>query len=216
MTTTSNGTYDLRGDVIEACSCRAICPCCVAEDPDGETCDNLTGYHIRSGVINGVDVTGLTVVSVVHIPGNLFDGNWREVLLVDDKATGRQSTALAEAFQGNLGGPLAEIAALVGERVGVRQVPISFAVTGGTGRIRIGTPSGAGPAVDIEMEPFTGADGEPIRLLNSVVPGAVAVAGRARHNRVDLADDGMRWSFEARNAVNGLGFHLTNTPAGRR
>lgn len=211
MTTASKSMYDLHGDLIEACSCKAICPCCVAEDPDGESCDNLTGYYIRQGTVRGVDVSNLGVVSVVHIPGNILNGNWREVLFVDDKASDEQRAALLDAFQGRLGGPLAEIAALVGDRVATYRVPITYSATGGVGGLQVGRPSGGGDAIDLEMEPLHGPDGEPIRLLNSAVPGAVAVAGRARHNRVNVSEHGMSWSFEARNSVNGLGFHLTSS-----
>ena len=34
-TTTTNAGYDFTGDLIEACSCFAPCPCWVADDPDG-------------------------------------------------------------------------------------------------------------------------------------------------------------------------------------
>lgn len=206
---TMAATYDLRGDLIEACSCNAVCPCCVADDPDGETCDNLTGYYIRQGLASGVDVSNLAVVSVVHIPGNILAGNWREVLFVDEKASEAQSAALTDAFQGRLGGPLAEIAALVGDRIATYSVPITYTVTSGVGAIRVGRPGGDGNAIDVEMDPFHGPNGEPIGLLNSVVPGAVALAGKARHNRVNVPEHGMDWSFEARHSVNALGFHLT-------
>ena len=37
-TTTTNAGYDFTGDLIEACSCFAPCPCWVADDPDGGAC----------------------------------------------------------------------------------------------------------------------------------------------------------------------------------
>ena len=62
-------------------------------------------------------MSGLALVGVGHIPGNILEGNWREAVLVDDRATEEQTEALLDAFGGKLGGPLADLAQLVGERV---------------------------------------------------------------------------------------------------
>jgi len=86
MTTTAI-PYDLHGDLIEACSCMGPCPCWVGDDPDGGYCNSFTGYHFRSGTARGVDVSGITSVSLVQIPGNVADGNWSEVMFVSDNAT---------------------------------------------------------------------------------------------------------------------------------
>src|SRR5690606_36169046 len=38
MTTTAGTTYDIEGRLLEVCTCKAVCPCWVGEDPDGGTC----------------------------------------------------------------------------------------------------------------------------------------------------------------------------------
>jgi hypothetical protein len=56
--------YDLRGDLIEACSCGGPCPCWVGDDPDGGHCNSFTGYHIREGHARGIELSGLSLVSL--------------------------------------------------------------------------------------------------------------------------------------------------------
>ena len=203
--------YDLRGDLIEACSCMAPCPCWVADDPDGGSCNSFTGYHFRTGHARGVEISELTVISLVQIPGNVNDGNWREVLFVDDQATQEQQDALLDALQGRLGGPLADLAALIGERVATHRVPIEYTIADGTGVVKVGHPSGEGYAIDAKMEPYRGPDGEPTRLVNSAwstIPGNEALLGRASHNRINVPEHEMVWAYEQRNSIQGLSFHL--------
>src|SRR3990172_2877576 len=118
--------YKLEGRILEVCDCNILCPCWVGEDPDNGTCDSVEGYHIDKGSIDGVDVTGLTMGVLSHIPGNILAGNHRVVLLVDDRATPEQHEALLSVWTGKLGGPVAEVSELWGEVVEIARAPISF------------------------------------------------------------------------------------------
>ena len=51
-------------------------------------------------------MSGLTLASVVLIPGNILAGGWKQVLFVDDRASDEQADAIVDAFTGKLGGPL--------------------------------------------------------------------------------------------------------------
>src|SRR4029078_13610748 len=64
--------YVLEGTLLEACSCGVLCPCWIGEDPDGGQCFAFNAYHFDRGTIGGVDVSGLNIVLVVHIPGNVL------------------------------------------------------------------------------------------------------------------------------------------------
>jgi hypothetical protein len=191
--------YDLQGTLLEACSCGVLCPCWVGEDPDMGTCDAFVAYHFDAGTVRGVDISGLNLVNVVHIPGNvLTPGSWRIVVFVDDRASDEQMQALLDAYTGKLGGPLADLAGLVGEVLDVRKASIQHEIVGGAGTLRIGD------LLYSEMEPFRGADGTLTTLQNTVfstVPGAPAYASKASTNTVNLPEFGMVWSFEGRNAI---------------
>ena len=128
MATATDVGYQLEGSLLEVCSCDVLCPCWIGEDPDQGTCDSVVAYHLDKGVIRGVDVSGLTLVSVVHIPGNVLEGNWRQLVFIDDRATDEQADAMLDAFSGKLGGPLADLAQLIGEVVGVERAPVSHEI----------------------------------------------------------------------------------------
>jgi hypothetical protein len=142
--------YDLKGTRLEACSCGVACPCWVGEDPDGGSCDALFAYHFERGTIGGVDVSGLTVVVVTQITGNnLIPGGWRIVVLVDQRASDAQLDAIVAAYSGRLGGPLADLAALVGEVVAVERAPVDHDTGDGSGMLRVGNAITVEPAASV-------------------------------------------------------------------
>ena len=193
------GGYQLRGTLLEACTCDVLCPCWIGEDPDGGTCQSIMAYHLDSGTINGVDVSGLTLAAVVFIPGNVLAGNWKQAVFVDDRATTEQEHAMLEAFSGALGGPLGDLAQLVGERVAITRAPISHEIEEGKGTIRIGDD-----AASAAMEPYRGPDGSVTTLNNSIfstVPGSPAWVGRSSRFAVNLPQHSWTFEVEGRNAI---------------
>src|SRR5712691_3509878 len=124
--------YQLEGTLLEACSCGVLCPCWIGEDPDGGSCDAFVAYHFDRGTIRGVDVGGLSMVNVVRIPGNvLTPGSWRIVMFIDERATDEQFDAILAAYGGKLGGPLADLAGLIGEVLDVKRAPIRHDIRDG-------------------------------------------------------------------------------------
>lgn len=193
--------YFLQGTLLEACSCDILCPCWVGEDPDNGDCKAFVAYHFDKGEINGVDVSGLSMVNVARLPGNvLTPHSWKILLLMDDRATDEQVNALLAAYGGKLGGPLADLAQLVDQVVGVERVPIAHEVRGGAGTLQ------AGDWLSAEMQPYRGPDGTPTTLRDSIfsnIPGSPAYVAKAKFNRVDIPKYGIKWDFEGRNAIQG-------------
>ena len=172
--------YHLEGRLLEVCDCRVLCPCWIGEDPDNGTCNSLQAWHFDAGTINGVDVTGRTIAMVAHIPGNVLKGNFRVALYVDEEASDKQQEAILNVYSGKLGGPVAELAKLVGEVVSVQKAPIKFAVNEGRGTLKVGDVSYA------ELEPYRGPDGSTTTLSNTIfstVPGAPVFVGKAARYR---------------------------------
>ncbi|HLW46285.1 MAG TPA: DUF1326 domain-containing protein [bacterium] len=196
--------YSVEGRLLEACSCGGPCPCWVGDDPDGGTCDTVICYRYDKGEIDGVAVAGLTLALIAHVPGNVLKGNWKVAAHVDSNATPQQKAAILAAHTGKLGGPLADLAPLIGEVVGVYDAPIDFNITEGKGTLRIGE------VVSAEMQPYTDAQGRPTKLVDSIfstIPGSPAYVGKAMNFRVNLPKHGMTWEFNGRNAVLG-DFHF--------
>lgn len=192
--------YAVEGRLLEACSCGGPCPCWVGDDPDGGTCDAFLAYHYDKGHINDIDVGGLTLGLVCRIPGNVLAGNWKVAAYVDSKASPKQKDAILAMHTGKLGGPLADLAKLVGEVVGVHDVPIQFNLIEGKGTISIGD------VVSAEMQPYTDSQGRPTKLVDSIfstIPGSPAYVGKAASHRVNIPEHKMTWQFTGRNAVLG-------------
>jgi hypothetical protein len=191
--------YSLEGSLIEACSCNVNCPCWIGEDPDLGECFAIVAYGIERGQIRDLDVSGMNLVLICHIPGNVLAGNWQIVALVDERGSEEQRQAMLDAFTGQLGGPLGDLwEALIGEVKGVEFVPVDHKVVDGTGTLNV--PG----LVETEMIPYRGPDGSITTLQNSVfstVPGSAAWIAKATYNRVNLPQYGMTWEYEGRNAI---------------
>jgi len=190
--------YHLEGRLLEVCDCRVLCPCWIGEDPDNGTCDSVQAWHFDAGKIEGVDVTGRTIAMVAHIPGNVLKGNFRVALYIDEGASEAQQNAILNVYSGKLGGPVAELAKLVGEVVSVERAPITFNVRGGHGTLRIGDVSHA------ELEPYKGPDGSTTTLSNTIfstVPGAPVFVGKATRYRSKHAALGHDLELSGYNAL---------------
>jgi hypothetical protein len=190
--------YHLEGRLLEVCDCRVLCPCWIGEDPDNGTCDSVLAYHFDAGTIDGVDVAGRTVAGVAHIPGNVLQGNFRMALYIDADASDVQFEALVNVYSGKLGGPVADLAKLIGEVVSVERAPIRFDVEGGRGTLTVGDVSHA------ELEPYRGPDGATTTLANTIfstVPGAPVFVGRATRYRSRHAALGHDLDLSGHNAL---------------
>jgi len=181
--------YKIEGKLLEVCSCNVLCPCWIGEDPDGGTCDSAMAWHIDKGEIEGVDVAGQTLAMSVHIPGNvLTPASWKAAVFVSDTATDEQHGAILKVFTGQLGGAIADFAALIGEVVSVERVPITFTVDEGKGRLVIGS------VADAQLTPYSGATGNLTTLGEtafSTIPGSPVYVAKADHFTRDGAPYGL-------------------------
>jgi hypothetical protein len=192
--------YQLEGSLLEVCTCNILCPCWVGEDPDGGICEGVLAWHFDAGTIDGVDVSGRTFVLLAHIPGNILEGNWRVVAYVDDGATDEQQQVLLDVWTGKLGGPIGDLAQLVGEVIAVEKVPITFKVEGAAGTLKVGD------AVEAKLQPFKGATGESTALHDSIfttIPGSPAFVGKAENYKVTAPEHGFQIDLHDHNAVQG-------------
>jgi hypothetical protein len=121
-------------------------------------------------------------------------GNWTLAAYVDERADDRQTGALGAIFSGAEGGPMAAFAPLVGKHLGVKKVPITYAVQGKTRSAQI--RGILNMAVDplATMHPsgeIWAAIGHPI------APDRLALAvGRQGST---FTDHGMRWDNSGKN-----------------
>jgi hypothetical protein len=119
---------------------------------------------------------------------------------MDEKATKEQEAAIIGVYTGKKGGPLADLAKLIGEVVAVERVPFTFDVHQGKGQLRIGS------AVAADLEPFRGPGDRPTALTDSIfttIPGSPAYVGKASMYKAGAPRLGLNINLTGHNAVQG-------------
>jgi len=185
--------WKLDGSYFETCSCDVMCPCTasLALGATKDRCNATLVFHIKSGEVEGVDVSGLTVAAIADTPKVMSDGNWRLGVVIDEAASEEQADKLGAVFSGALGGPMAALEPLVGENLGVERLPIEVKEAGLKHSVRIGE------AIDFEVEdvvPVGVETGEPAKLTGIFHPAGseltVAHATRSKINAFGIQYEG--------------------------
>lgn len=175
-------SWRMEGTYFESCSCDAVCPCTwsgLTARATLDRCRALLAYHIADGEIDGVNVSGLTFALFLDTPPLMGDGNWKVGAFLDAAANDEQAAKLGEVIGGQAGGPLAMLAPLITEMLGVERVPIDYKEQGRVHSLRIGD------AAELTVEDFVAGESvEPVRLTNIFHPSGttltVAPAAAAR------------------------------------
>ena len=185
-------SWSMDGTYFENCNCDAVCPCTwsgMTLPATHNRCNALLAFHIERGQIDGVDVSDLSFGLVLDTPQIMADGNWRVGVLLDDRASEEQAGKIGQVLGGERGGPPAMLAPVIGEMLGVQQVPISYEDDGRQHRARFGDMIDV-EVIDTVNEPF----GEPVRLTNIPHPAAstltVAPASRSTIAAFGIEFDG--------------------------
>jgi hypothetical protein len=161
--------WNVKGTYIETCSCEFMCPCnfSFAHGADYDRCRVALVFNVTNGDVEGTRVGELVVAVIADTPKVMTEGNWRLGIFIDDKASDEQAEKLVGVFSGQLGGPMAALAPLIGENLGVQRAPIDVREDGLRHSVRIGD------AVDFEIEdivPFGVETGEPARITGVFHP----------------------------------------------
>ncbi len=190
-------TWRLDGTYFENCSCDMVCPCTTSGLTNPATqdrCRVVLVFHVDRGDIDGVDVGDKTVIVVADTPQVMADGNWKVGVVMDAEASPEQAAGLGAVFGGQAGGPMAALAPLISEMVGMESAPIDYADDGRRHSVKVGD------LIDIEIEdyvpPQLRPDGEVEMLTGMFHPAnstlTVATASRSRVSvfGMDFANEG--------------------------
>ena len=177
--------WNLKGTYFETCSCELMCPCNMTFDHGAtyDYCRVTLVFNVASGDVDGTDMGGRRVALVADTPKVMTEGNWRLGVFVDDGASGEQVEKLAAVFSGQMGGPMAGLAPLVGEVLGVEQARFEVHEDGLTHSVKIGD------AIDFEVEdivPFGIETGQPVKLSGVFHPvGSELTAAEAKRSSIE-------------------------------
>jgi hypothetical protein len=180
-------TYDIRGSLLEVCTCTVQCACCWADErPTGEDCDRVMAWNIEAGAVGDVDVSGITVAML-----GLLDGAGvpvKSFLYVPETVTNAQFGALVALWSGALGGPLADLSKMLGAFFGAQRTTIDLSAGG---HLAIGSKvtADAAPSND-----------EHAASLGLGATGTVGAAGDVRGDSDEL---GISFAVSGQRAVHG-------------
>lgn len=176
--------WNLTGSYSETCSCELMCPCNLSLDHGAtyDFCRATLAFNLRQGAVEGTDVAGRKVVLIADTPKVMSEGNWRVGVFIDDGATDAQFDALVQVFSGQLGGPMAGLAPLIGEMLGVQRASIELEDDGLVHSVRVDN------LIDFEIKdivPFGVETGEPVRFSGMFHPaGSDLTMAEARRSQI--------------------------------
>jgi hypothetical protein len=178
-------SWNLRGSYIETCSCELMCPCNLSLDHGAtyDFCRVTLVFNIREGTVEGTDIAGCKVAIIADSPKVMTEGNWRLGVFIGDEASAEQFDKLVQVFSGQLGGPMAGLAPLIGEMLGVERAAIHIDDDGLRHSVRVGD------GIDFEVEdivPFGIETGEPVKFSGMFHPvGSDLTMAEAKRSRIN-------------------------------
>ena len=189
--------WTLNGELILNCSCTVFCPCVVSlgvHPPTEGYCQGWAGIQIEDGYFGNTKLDGLNAGILLDIPGNMGRGNWTAALYIDERADDFQAQAIEEILTGQAGGSTGVLRVLVGQYLGAKRVPISYAKNGDKRVFNIPRK------IDAVIEPVMGANGkEPVVIKTSgywIAPDIIV----SKATTAKIRDFGRVWDFGGRSA----------------
>ncbi|MEX2521081.1 MAG: DUF1326 domain-containing protein [Paracoccaceae bacterium] len=199
MAKKTNGVdWRVTGELALNCNCDVFCPCVVSlgqARPSMGYCQAWLGVRIDEGHYGESDLTGLNIAMLLDIPGRMSEGNWTAALYVDETADDDQYAGLEKIMTGGARGTTGLFTMLVGNYLGGRREPVSYA-TDAAG-VRTVT---AGKAIFGQVKPIDGADKtKGVTIENTGYwMGPVVTAGVGLKSK--LRDFGRVWNFDGKSA----------------
>jgi hypothetical protein len=182
--------WKMTGQLEEACSCDAACPCWFDSKPTKMTCGGGQVIFIDKGSYGDVPLDGLAIAMMGQSPEGktMMEsiGNWNFLnFYIDEKANPAQRKALEEIVRAT------SPPAVAPEKIKVRYVPITRKVQGDEHVVTIGQyASFSGHLIP------GGMGGASPKLANS--PGADPIHreySQGRTTKQTLDDAGQKWSW---------------------
>ncbi|NEQ97555.1 MAG: DUF1326 domain-containing protein [Cyanothece sp. SIO2G6] len=124
--TTTATTYQLQGQMLGlGCACN-LCSCVSCDCYTGY--NDVVGYRIESGWIEGVNVSGVMLMRADYVKTDKASNSQTAgtVLYIAAQAQPNQQEAIIRAFTGQLGGALADLSRLLGDTPEIRIAPIHY------------------------------------------------------------------------------------------
>jgi hypothetical protein len=162
--------WTLNVDLIESCSCAAMCPCVLGPaKPDQGWCSGVFGLQVTEGDSDGVDLSGAKLVLHFELPGDFLSGIDKAKLYFDPSVSEAQRVELDAIFHGERGGLWGGMREAIKEWLPSTVAGIEFT-------------NGSAPGVKVDgigqivLQPITAEDGTPAQISGAPILSAFSIA----------------------------------------
>jgi hypothetical protein len=138
--TSGPGGWWARGLIFENCACTLVCPGHMhfSQLCTHERCKGYWALRFDEGAFAGVSLAGTRAVIVFDTPQRMIDGQWTEVIILDEACSDEQRRALETILSGRAGGPWEKLASFVSTWRPTEFRAIDMHDEGATKRVTIG------------------------------------------------------------------------------
>jgi hypothetical protein len=138
----------MRGALVGACNCDWGCPCNFDAPPTYGGCDGAYAVVVAEGRYGDVSLDGLVYIWGGSSPGAIHEGNGTGLLIVDERATPEQRSALETLVAGGgVGEPFDIFASVTTTQLETIAGPIEVELDGIRSRVR----AGGGEVLDLAI-----------------------------------------------------------------
>jgi hypothetical protein len=131
--------WRITGTYYMPCSCDVGCPCDFGElEGDRGWCSAALVFDIRSGEVDGTNVSDTKVALAGDWPAGFLAGNGTGRLYFDPEVSQEQRSALEAVLSGQRGGIFELFAGLIPDVLPTREAPINIQPGEDTTRIKVG------------------------------------------------------------------------------
>jgi hypothetical protein len=190
-------SWKISGEMVLSCNCDLFCPCVASlgkAQPTYGYCQAWAAIKIHEGFAGNESLDGLNTAFMLDIPGRMSEGNWTSAIYVDERANEVVTAHLTSILKGEQGGPPTVLNILVGNVIGVKQVPISIVKSGKEWKVEI--PK----IIDGTVVPVTGKDPDEDVVISNTQYwiGSDVHVSQSKKNR--FRDYGRNWDFTGQSA----------------
>ncbi len=95
----------IKSQTFANCNCAANCGCQFNLPSTNGFCQFVEAGHLEEGYFNDVSLVGLNWAFMIFWPGEIAEGNGREMIIIDERADDAQREALRKIILGEVGEP---------------------------------------------------------------------------------------------------------------
>lgn len=92
--------WEIQADELVNCNCAYGCPCQFNALPTHGNCEAIAAIKINKGHFADISLDGLKVIGIFRWPGPIHEGNGEAFMIIDERASDEQRSALISILSG--------------------------------------------------------------------------------------------------------------------